>query len=34
LIDGGGLITAGTVIDAQMKCHASRIAGWLLVVGC
>jgi hypothetical protein len=37
LIHGGGLITAGAVIDAQMDGHDSRIAGtvvgsWLLVV--
>jgi hypothetical protein len=39
LIHGGGLITAGAVIDAQMEGHDSRIAGtvvgcWYLVVGC
>jgi hypothetical protein len=36
LIDGGGLIAARAVIDAQMKGHTSRIVvgGWLLVVGC
>jgi hypothetical protein len=38
LIDGGGLIAAGAVIDAQMEGHASRIVVgggcWLLVIGC
>ena len=36
LIDGGGLIAARAVIDAQMKGHASRIAvagDWWLVAG-
>jgi hypothetical protein len=35
LIDGGGLIAARAVIDAQMKGYGYRIAvgGWLLVVG-